>query len=135
MTWLMMKPTDVWMFRDGQPFSAGEGHTARSLFPPTPFTVQGALRAHISQSLGVSLADYLSGNGNKAEKARTLIGQPARDKGGLDTGAFRMRGPFLANDNDGKITRYFPVPVDTSVHKDVDVEKRDAHICVAQPDN
>jgi CRISPR/Cas system CMR-associated protein Cmr3 (group 5 of RAMP superfamily) len=48
MTWLQIRPQDVWLFRDGKPFSGGEDHAATGIFPPTPFTVQGALRQIIS---------------------------------------------------------------------------------------
>lgn len=45
--WLFLEPHDVLHFRDGSPFDAGQQHGARSLFPPFPGTVAGALRAAI----------------------------------------------------------------------------------------
>jgi CRISPR-associated protein Cmr3 len=43
--WFFIEPLDVLSFRDGRPFAAGEQHGLRSLFPPFPPTVLGALRA------------------------------------------------------------------------------------------
>ena len=42
MIWL--EPADVWSFRDGRPFEAGEAFEARSLFPPSPWSTLGAIR-------------------------------------------------------------------------------------------
>jgi CRISPR-associated protein Cmr3 len=39
---IVIRPMDVWLFRDGKPFMAGEDHAAETLFPPSPFTLQGS---------------------------------------------------------------------------------------------
>lgn len=41
---LFMEPVDVWSFRDGRPFEAGEAFDATSLFPPAPWTTLGCIR-------------------------------------------------------------------------------------------
>jgi CRISPR-associated protein Cmr3 len=46
--WLFIEPSDVLFFRTSRPFNAGESGYLMSLFPPTPETVQGALRARIA---------------------------------------------------------------------------------------
>ena len=96
---LFIDPTDVWLFRDGRPFTGGEDHRAISLFPPTPYTMQGAIRsAKIAQS-GGSFTDPSTW---PAE-----VGKPH------DYGALKLRGPFVAKrDESGKVVRYLPVPAD-----------------------
>lgn len=43
-SWVFFEPVDVWSFRDGRPFEAGESFAAGTLFPPAPRTTLGALR-------------------------------------------------------------------------------------------
>jgi len=45
---LFIEPTEPLLFRTGRPFDAGENNFAESLFPPTPETLQGAVRAAIA---------------------------------------------------------------------------------------
>lgn len=44
---IFIEPLDVLLFRESKPFSGGEDHLARSLFPPPPSTVYAALRSHL----------------------------------------------------------------------------------------
>jgi CRISPR-associated protein Cmr3 len=104
---LMIQPHDVLLFRDGKPFSAGTDIRARSLFPPTPFTLQGAIRARILFSSGTSPADYVQGTTPAAQQLRNLIGSPQGSYGQL-----RLWGPFLARQENGQWVRYFPLPAD-----------------------
>jgi len=53
-----IRPIDVWLFRDGKPFTAGEDHAAETLFPPSPFTLQGAIRTKVLADKGVNLAEF-----------------------------------------------------------------------------
>lgn len=76
MTWLFIEPDDVWLFRDGHPFSAGEGHIARCLFPPTPLTLQGALRSSLLAMSGVTLDEYRQQTTPKARALAENIGLP-----------------------------------------------------------
>lgn len=87
--WLWITADDVWLFRDGRPFSAAVDHTARSIFPPTPITMQGAIRA-------------------------TLFGQGYQVGGyGLnDLGGFQMVGPFVARHTQTGYERLLPLPAD-----------------------
>ncbi|MER3417517.1 MAG: hypothetical protein C4297_15140, partial [Gemmataceae bacterium] len=81
---LILEQHDVWLFRDGRPFTAGEDIRARSLFLPTPFTVQGAIRARVLFSSSVSPADYAGPNPSpKAQDLRRRIGVPGQDYGQL----------------------------------------------------
>ncbi len=45
---LFLEPTEPLLFRTGRPFDAGENSYAETLFPPTPETLQGAIRAAIA---------------------------------------------------------------------------------------
>ncbi|RMD64750.1 type III-B CRISPR module-associated protein Cmr3 [Candidatus Parcubacteria bacterium] len=44
---IFIEPLDVLLFRESKPFSGGEDHLARSVFPPPPSTVYAALRSHL----------------------------------------------------------------------------------------
>lgn len=117
---LFIEPNDVLLFRDGKPFAAGEDHRARSLFPPTPFTMQGVVRSKVLFDSGVSLSDYAYG----APSAQALIQQIGTPSGNY--GQLRLRGPFVAKrDDNGSIIRYFPLPAD--------VVKVDANYALAKP--
>lgn len=100
---LFLEPVDVWLFRDGKPFDALSDHRARSLFPPYPTVIQGAIRSHHLVIKGVDLRNRaaIAGAVGTAE----------------DFGPLRLRGPFIARKENGKITRYFPVPADADLDK------------------
>jgi len=50
---IFIEPLDVLLFRDAKPFTGGEDHLARSVFPPPPSTVYAAIRSHLlSQRFG-----------------------------------------------------------------------------------
>jgi CRISPR-associated protein Cmr3 len=53
-TTVSIEPLALLMFRDGKPFSAGDDHLARSIFPPHPITVAGFLRALLFEAAGSS---------------------------------------------------------------------------------
>ena len=117
MTWLFIEPMDAWFFRDGKPFSAGEGHMANGLFPPSPISVQGALR---SLFLAHSPADWRA-YGQQADvpevkKITAVIGRPAppdeQTGWAPSLGQFAMLGPFLAKRAGNRIVQYTPLPAD-----------------------
>ncbi len=45
---IFLEPSESLLFRTGRPFDAGESCYAESMFPPTPETLQGAIRATIA---------------------------------------------------------------------------------------
>jgi CRISPR-associated protein Cmr3 len=45
---IFIQPCEVLLFRTAHPFHAGENHYADTLFPPTPETLQGAIRTTIA---------------------------------------------------------------------------------------
>jgi len=108
MTWVFIEPTDVWFFRDAKPFAAGEGHTARSFFPPSPQTLTGALRSLILGARNVDWGDFQRGQGPGVAEVSALIGTPE-----TLGNTFAMRGPFLARRmEDGNVEQCVPMPAD-----------------------
>lgn len=116
--WLFLQPSDVWLFRDGKPFDAGADHRARSLFPPNPTTIQGAIRAKILSLYGVDFDAYRQRSQDvNVEAVGEQIGYPADlsvdDPKPGTLGALEIKGPFLAKlDSEETITPYFPRPAD-----------------------
>lgn len=98
--WLFLQAVDVWLFRDGRPFDARSDHRARSLFPPYPTVMQGAIRSHYLVVKGVPL--------NEQSAIARLVGTR------FDVKELRLRGPFLARRENGRIVRYFPQPADAA---------------------
>jgi len=95
---LFLDPVDVWLFRDGRPFSAGSDHRAESLFPPYPTVLQGAIRSYQLALKGVNLHDK--------DAVENAVGSST------DYGSLRLRGPFLARRSSGTVERFFPQPAD-----------------------
>lgn len=102
---ILVDPVDVWLFRDGRPFAAGEDHRARSIFPPFPSSLYGALRTAGMLKEGV---DFEPGF------------RSARFGSAQGPGSFRLRGPLLRKGQE----LLFPLPADVAwVKKDKDQEK------------
>ena len=96
-----IRPVDVWLFRDGKPFTAGEDHAAETLFPPSPFTLQGAIRTKVLVDKGVNLSEF------------ARLGNPDPDVGyGDNFGKLRLCGPLLMRCKDGNWERLIPMPAD-----------------------
>lgn len=91
---LFLRPLDVWLFRDGKPFNAGDDHSAQSLFPPLPTVIQGAIRSHHLVMRTVPL--------NDPAKIVNEIGTAT------DYKQLHLRGPFVRKGN----ALYFPLPAD-----------------------
>jgi len=96
---VIIKPIDVWLFRDGKPFSAGGDHRAESLFPPYPTVIQGAFR-----SKQLALMDLLRSDPTSIERE---VGSPS------NFGKLRLKGPYLIKINtNGSFERLLPQPAD-----------------------
>ena len=101
---LFIEPSDVLLFRDGKPFSAGDDHAARSIFPPSPRTFQGAVRAAILSRHGFDMA-----------KASSIIGD-SNSYGRLQ----QMRGPFIARQSGNEDPqRLLPLPLSVGLTKEI----------------
>jgi CRISPR-associated protein Cmr3 len=100
---LFLEPTEPLLFRTGRPFDAGESGFAETLFPPTPETMQGAVRT--------AIASYWDSSKTIEEvfndpDLTNLIGSRK-----LGYGRFRITGLSLGRRRgDGKIERLFPAP-------------------------
>lgn len=95
---LFLEAVDVWLFRDGRPFDAGQDHSATSRFPPYPTVIQGAVRSHHLVQTGVNLTD------SRAVAAAVGVG--------FELGMRRVRGPLLARRQGERYGRLFPAPAD-----------------------
>jgi CRISPR-associated protein Cmr3 len=101
------------MFRDAKPFTAQQSFVARSLFPPNPQTVLGALRTAALEHAGVDFREYAQGK--VAEDIKARWGDPTR----RTLGTLSIQGPFVARrtNTNGKVERLFRVPLDVVQHK------------------
>ncbi|MCL6435212.1 MAG: type III-B CRISPR module-associated protein Cmr3 [Leptolyngbyaceae cyanobacterium HOT.MB2.61] len=118
---IFIEPSDVLLFRDGRPFSAGEGHRARSIFPPTPNTMQGVIRSKVLAERCGRYQSYRDGCAQCPEQQTCTIpeeiGKP--DKQGRGSyGAMQIRGPLIAQRQPSSLKVYFPVPADVVQVKD-----------------
>ena len=125
---IFIEPSDVLLFRDGRPFSAGEGHRARSIFPPTPNTMQGVIRSKVLSDRCGRYETYKNGC-NDCEKQSNCtipneIGRPAQNGRG-SYGNLEIRGAIIAKYEETKVTPYFPVPADVVEVKEKS-EQRDS---------
>lgn len=112
---IFIEPSDVLLFRDGRPFSAGEGHRAKSLFPPTPNTMQGVIRSKILADRCGRYEEFRNGCGSCSEQNNCTIpeeiGRPINnDK--VNYGLLKLRGALIAKYQDKQLIPYFPIPAD-----------------------
>ncbi len=89
-TWLGLDPNDILFFRGPEPFNAGESGYVKSEFPPTPRTLQGALRAAFLEANGVDINEYV--RGDATDPIVEALGR-ADEEIKLD-----LRGPYLTRD-------------------------------------
>lgn len=116
--WLFIEPCDVWMFRDNKPFTGGQNFVARSMFPPTPQTMQGALRTAV---IDHSSATWDQNGLNLPDGIKALIGDEHK------LGQFTLNGPYVAKLDHNKYQRLHRVPLDVLHHK------TDGHLITLQP--
>ena len=89
-----LRPHDVLFFRDGKPSNIGADHYLRSLFPPYPSTLYGAVRTRRLLDAGVDLKDL------KESNWRQRLGPLAEELGGWGGfGSLKLRGPWLLQCN------------------------------------
>jgi len=106
---VVLRSIDAWFFRDGQPYNEGESNQTgvESVFPPSPQTVVGAIRAALARSQGWSGKSRERWN----EKLRKTLGD-----GFEDLGELRFTAPLLARENglgNGGLTAnpLYPMPL------------------------
>jgi CRISPR-associated protein Cmr3 len=89
---VFIEATDVLMFRDSKPFTAGQNFTARSIFPPHPRIMQGVIRTHLMESQGVDFNEYAKGRIDPL--IAQVVGTPTR------FGSLSLMGPFIATQDE-----------------------------------
>lgn len=97
-------PDDLLFFRDGKPSTRGTDHYLRSLFPPHPATLYGALRTRRLSDAGVDLSglNRQTWAGRVGEALMAEVGA----WGGF--GSLELRGPWLVRDREPLL----PAPLD-----------------------
>lgn len=96
-----LTPCDAWFFRDGRPYHHGESNQADvpSVFPPSPRTISGALRAALARANG-----WESGARWPSDLNQFLGDGPN------DLGTFQCIGPFLIRHGPGGSQALWPMP-------------------------
>ncbi len=97
-----ISPLDTWFFRDGRPYYMNESSQVdvRSLFPPSAYTVIGALRASLARAMGW--------NGESQNRWSAEIMSVLGD-GRKDMGKLRFRGPYIYSEKHGGLL--LPTPL------------------------
>lgn len=116
---VFLEPVDVWSFRDGRPFDAGEVFEAASIFPPAPWTVLGSLRTALLRRTCPDPERYAGRAARPTDcpvcgqgpcKAIDTVGRPD------GPAPFRLTPALPARKGaDGRIVRFFPTPADLAV--------------------
>ncbi len=104
---LFIEPTEPLLFRTGRPFNAGENNFAETIFPPTPETLQGAVRAAIAT------------HWDRTKTIAQVFEDPDLVKligNRKNYGRFRITGLALgrrknSDSEDGPVERLFPSPL------------------------
>jgi CRISPR-associated protein Cmr3 len=119
--WIEIDPLDTLFFRGSDPMVAGESHEVRTVFPPMPSTIMGALRTAILAQRGVDLNAFLRHGGGSDLPHLGSAGKPG----------FAVVGPLIeATLGDGKGETFFPTPAHWFGEKD---ESKDTiGVCVAK---
>ncbi len=108
MTWkpFQLVPHDVLFFRDGKPSTRGADHYLRSLFPPYPSTLYGAVRTRRLLDGGLDLSRL-----NKETWSQQINGLQSELGPWGGFGKLEMRGPWLVRNGEPLV----PAPADLGV--------------------
>src|SRR5438067_564034 len=103
---IFIEPTEPLLFRTGRPFDAGESNFAESIFPPTPETMQGAIRAMIAANTTLVDRSMSIAARFDTDTLTKLIGNQS------SYGRFYITGLSLGKRlrADGPAERLFPAP-------------------------
>lgn len=107
---IFIEPVEPLLFRTGRPFTAGENNFAETIFPPTPETIQGALRAIIAGQWGKAQTDAARTIDEifNTDAVVRLIGKRVKDRNVY--GRFRITGLALGKRTGKGVERLFPPP-------------------------
>ncbi len=105
-------PEDVLFFRDGRPSTRGSDHFLKSIFPPHPSTLYGAIRTRRLIDEGISLAELRR---KKTAVWATLADSLRQELGEWgEFGSLELRGPWLVRGEEVLM----PAPADLGVRID-----------------
>ncbi|MGC8726025.1 MAG: type III-B CRISPR module-associated protein Cmr3 [Thermoplasmata archaeon] len=113
-------PIDTLFFRDGRPYNLGESNQndVESMFPPTPFTVVGGLRAAIAKNLGWNG----KGTWGNVNQITDKIGNHN------NLGSINFYGPFIMIENETNKSNeiLYPLPknIRLKIKKSEETEKK-----------
>lgn len=89
--WISLDPLDTLFCKGSESMIAGQDHLARSLFPPMPDTIVGAIRTTIMSQRGIPFKDFTHG---KPDKVAELVSAcPAL--GTPEKAGFEICGPVF----------------------------------------
>lgn len=110
-TWLFT-PRDSWFFGTGLPFLAGETGWQHSRFPPSPLTMQGAVRGILLQWHGVDFAQFNAGRCSVCDcpADQCPVTRAVGRADDPDSSELSLYGPFVADAQTGEVL--YPVPLD-----------------------
>jgi len=84
MTYYKIEPVDTLFFRDGRPYNMEEKQmNVESIFPPSPYTVAGAIRASLALNIG------WDGKGDWDNNIKAKLGD------GNNLGPLKFSGPYI----------------------------------------
>lgn len=115
MSWILIEPLDVVLFRDSKPFAAGESHRAKSTFPPNTLPLVGALKSKILVEHSIDFAIFrVPFQHNALRETQQKVIQKIGGPDGY--GNLQLKGPFLVKtkSNGSQIEIqdfYFPLPL------------------------
>ncbi|HXF06618.1 MAG TPA: type III-B CRISPR module-associated protein Cmr3 [Blastocatellia bacterium] len=112
---IFIEPLDVLLFRESKPFTGGEDHLARSVFPPPPSTVYAAIRSHLLSHHFGRFEAFREGKDVPPELARE-IGSPSHF-GTLELCRFlvaRKRGSGDSHEQAIPVELLYPMPQDVA---------------------
>jgi CRISPR-associated protein Cmr3 len=87
--WIEIDPLDTLFLRGSEPMVAGQNHEVRSVFPPMPSTILGALRTAILTQRGVDLAEFIKDE----ESSPVVASLPLL--GSAEKSGFAVAGPLI----------------------------------------
>lgn len=103
--WIEIDPLDTLFFRGSDPMVAGESHEVRTIFPPMPSTIIGALRTAILVQRKVALTRFVNHEGESpADPNLPLLGSVSKP-------GFSIAGPLIEIAlEDGTKETLYPAP-------------------------
>lgn len=104
--WLLLDPMDTLFFRGSDPMVSGENHDARTIFPPMPSTLLGAIRTAILEQRGIRPKDFVCDGGPDSEIRASFpfLGTP-------ETPGFDVCGPIFHSELSDQGSDWFiPAP-------------------------